>query len=74
MSRLANANKQVKVIKALKRAGFQIRAGGKQQIVVDAEGNFRSTIPRAKELNVHTLRAILKQVGLSEKEYVTLYR
>ncbi len=74
MSRLANANKQAKVIKALKRAGFQIRSGGKHQIVVDAEGNFRSTIPRAKELNVHTLRAILKQVGLSEKEYLSLYR
>ena len=74
MSRLANANKQAKVIKALKRAGFQIRAGAKHQIVVDAEGNFRSTIPRAKELNVHTLRAILKQVGLSEEGYLVFYR
>ncbi len=74
MSRLANANKQARVIKALKRAGFLIRPGGKHQIVVDAEGNFRSTIPRAKELNVHTLRAILKQLELSEKEYLSLYR
>ena len=74
MSRLANANKQAKVIKALKRAGFQIRAGGKHQIVVDENGNFRSTIPRAKELNIHTLRAILRQVGLSEEEFLGFYR
>ena len=74
MSRLANANKQAKVIKALKRAGFQIRAGGKHQIVLDSEGNFRSTIPRAKELNIHTLRAILKQVGLGEQEFLGFYR
>ena len=74
MSRLANANKRPKVIKALKRAGFQVRSGGKLQIVVDANGNFRSTIPGVKELNIYTLRAILKQIGLSEKDYLRFYR
>ncbi len=74
MSRLANANKRPKVIKALKRAGFQVRSGGKHQIVVDTNGNFRSTIPGVKELNIYTMRAILKQIGLSEKDYLWFYR
>lgn len=74
MSRLANANNRTKLIKALKRAGYQIHEGGKHSIVTDADGAFLSTVPRTREMNVNTLRAMLKQVGLSEQEYLRLYR
>ncbi len=73
MSGLANANKRPKVIRALRRAGFQIHPGGKHAIVTDADGNLISTIPNARELNPSTLRAILKQCGLSVERYLELY-
>lgn len=74
MSRLANCNKRPKVIKALERAGFVIQPGGKHAGVFDAQGNFLSVLPNARQLNPHTLKAILKQVGLSEDEFIKLYR
>ena len=40
MSRLANANKRSRVIKALRRAGYAVVPGGKHSIVTDAAGNF----------------------------------
>ncbi len=74
MSRLANCTNRPKVIKALQRAGFQVHAGGKHAIITDAEGNFLSVIPNARQLNPYTLKAILKQVRLSEDEFVKQYR
>jgi predicted RNA binding protein YcfA (HicA-like mRNA interferase family) len=73
MSRLANANKRPKVIAALRRAGFHIVHGGKHAIVTDANGEFVSTLPNARELNPTTLRAILKQCGLSVAAFLELY-
>ena len=73
MSRLANANRRSKVIAALPRAGFHVVPAGKHAIVTDANGDFVSTLPNARELNPTTLRAVLKQCGLSVTEFLDLY-
>ncbi len=72
MPSLANANKQTQVIRALERAGFERRSGGKHTILAHPDGRF-TVIPNHRQLKVRTLRAILKQCILSEKEYVELY-
>jgi predicted RNA binding protein YcfA (HicA-like mRNA interferase family) len=72
VSKLANANIRSRVIRALRRAGFVDRAGGKHTIMQHPDGRF-TVIPIAKRLNVHTLQAILKQCRLSEDEYLKLY-
>jgi len=69
---LANANKQSQVIKALERAGFVRHSGGKHTIMSHADGRY-TTIPNHRQLKIGTLRAILKQSGLSEAIYLELY-
>ena len=72
MPSLANANKQTQVIRALERAGFVRRSGGKHTIMAHPDGRY-TVIPNHRQLKVGTLRAILKQCGLSEEEYLELY-
>jgi predicted RNA binding protein YcfA (HicA-like mRNA interferase family) len=69
---LANANKQTQVIRALERAGFERRSGGKHTIMAHPDGRY-TAIPNHQELKINTLRAILKQCGLSATEYLELY-
>lgn len=73
MGRLANANDRTKVIKALRKAGFTDQQGSKHLMMVHADGRF-TTIPNARRLNVNTLRAILKQTGLTEHAFLQHYR
>jgi len=72
MPSLANANVQSKVICALQRAEFVRRSGGKHTIMKHEDGRY-TTIPNHARLNVPTLRAIIKQCGLTEAEYIELY-
>ena len=72
MSSLANANAQAKVIRVLRRAGFQDKEGAKHTIMVHADGRY-TTVPRHPRINPHTLRAILKQCRISEDEYLRIY-
>lgn len=72
MSSLANANAQSKVIRALRRAGFQDTQGGRHTIMAHPDGRY-TTIPRHPRINPLTLKAILKQCQLSEDEYLRLY-
>jgi predicted RNA binding protein YcfA (HicA-like mRNA interferase family) len=72
MSSLANANARAKVIRALRRAGFEERQGGKHTIMAHPDGRY-TTIPRHARINPLTLRAILRQCRLSEEEYLGLY-
>jgi predicted RNA binding protein YcfA (HicA-like mRNA interferase family) len=72
MSSLANANVRTRVIRALQRAGFQERQGGRHTIMVHPDGRY-TTIPRHPRINPLTLKAILKQCRLSEQEYLRLY-
>lgn len=75
MSRLANANHRGKVIKALQRAGLEKDEGGKHTIMVHREDATRcTTIPRGSRIKPGTLRAIIKQCGLTEDEFLHLYR
>lgn len=72
MPSLANANKQTQVIRALERAGFARRSGGKHTIMAHPDGRY-TAIPNHRQLKVNTSRAILKQSGLSEANYLELY-
>lgn len=45
-------------------AGFGIKSGAKHDGIFNAEGKRVSTLPRHKEINELTARAILKQCGL----------
>ena len=73
MPKLANANNRVQVIRALRRAGFVDEPGGKHLIMRHDDGRW-TAIPGARSLSVYTLRAIIKQCGLSEAQYLRLYR
>ena len=73
MPRLANANVTAKVLKALQRAGFERDEGGGHTVMHHPDGRM-TTIPRHRRLGVGLLRAILRQCGLSEREYLKLYR
>ena len=72
MPSLANANKQSQVIRALERAGFERRSGGKHTIMAHPDGRY-TVIPNHRQLKVNTLRAIVKQCGLTEAEFIELY-
>lgn len=71
MPNLANATDRRKVIRALRRAGFVDHAGGKHTIMEHPDGRY-TTIPNHKRLKVGTLRAILKQCGMTPEEFLEL--
>lgn len=73
MSGLGNANHRTKVIKALGRAGFEAAEGGNHTIMHHPDGRY-TVIPRQSRVKPNLLRAILKQCGLSEAEFLRLYR
>jgi predicted RNA binding protein YcfA (HicA-like mRNA interferase family) len=72
MSRLANANVQSKVIRALQRAGFEKHEGSNHTIMHHPDGRM-TTIPRHRRINPLTLKSILKQCALTEADYLKLY-
>ena len=72
MSRLANCNKTAKVVRALRRAGFTQREGGRHTVMQHPNGRF-TTVPRHPLINTRTLRLIVKQCGLTEDEFIALY-
>ena len=60
-------------IKALERAGFVVsRQKGSHITLVRADPKAQTTIPNHKELDRGTLRAIIRQSGLSVDEFVAL--
>lgn len=60
-------------IKALERIGFAIdRQRGSHIILVREEPKTTVTVPEHNELDRGTLRAIIRQVGLSVDEFVKL--
>lgn len=73
MPSLANVNVRSRVIRALRRAGFVDQPGAKHTIMSHEDGR-HTVIPGALHLNQYTLKAIIKQCGLTEKQYVKLYR
>lgn len=60
-------------IKALEKAGFVVyRQRGSHITLVRADPAAQTTVPNHKELDRGTLRAIIRQAGLSVDEFVAL--
>jgi predicted RNA binding protein YcfA (HicA-like mRNA interferase family) len=61
------------VIRKLRRAGFQEFPGkGSHRKLVHADGRFMVVPFHSKELSRGLFKAILKQAGLSDEEYIEL--
>ncbi|HEX8491661.1 MAG TPA: type II toxin-antitoxin system HicA family toxin [Pyrinomonadaceae bacterium] len=60
-------------VKALERAGFIVyRQRGNHLTLVRADPPGQTTVPNHKELDRGTLRAIIRQAGLSVEEFIAL--
>ena len=60
-------------VKALGRIGFEVyRQRGSHIVIVRKSPPSQTTIPNHKELDRGTLRAIIRQAGLTVEEFITL--
>lgn len=72
MSRLPSISGK-ECIKALEKAGFHLRRQESSHIIMRREEPFAQiVIPAHKELDRGTLRAIIRQAGISVDEFVSL--
>lgn len=58
-------------VKALKKAGFQIKREGKKHIVLSNGSRFL-TVPRNNPINAFTMGGIVKDAGLTEQSFKKL--
>lgn len=59
-----------RAIKAFSKVGFKIVTKGKHFGMSD--GTHRITIPNHKRLNLYTLKAIIKDAGLTDEQFKAL--
>ncbi len=59
-----------RVVNAFSKAGFRIVNQGKH--IGMSDGKQRLTIPRHKRINPYTLKAIIKDAGLTDDEFKDL--
>ena len=59
-----------RAVRALTRAGFRVVTQGKH--VGMSDGTHHVTIPRHPRLNPYTLRAIIRDAGLTDEKFRTL--
>ena len=59
-----------RAVKAFSKAGFQIITEGKH--IGMSDGRHRLTIPRHKRVNPYTLKAIIRDAGLTDDEFKNL--
>lgn len=59
-----------RTVRAFEKAGFRIVTRGKH--IGMSDGVHRITIPEHKRLNPYTLKAIIKDAGLSDEEFKKL--
>ena len=60
-------------VKALTKIGFEVyRLRGSHIVLVRKSPPFQTTIPNHKELDRGTLRAIIRQTGLTVEEFIAL--
>lgn len=71
MSGLANANVRTKVVRALRRAGFEDHEGAHHTIMAHPDGRY-TTLPRHRRIKPLLLRKIIKQCELREEEFLKL--
>lgn len=57
--------KRKDIIKKLRLAGFTFTEGGGHTKAFDADGHYKSTIPRHSEIKEDLARAIEKQTGVN---------
>ena len=63
----------IECIKALRKVGFEVyRQRGSHIVLVRKTPSSQTTIPNHKELDRGTLRAIIRQTGLTVEEFVAL--
>ena len=63
----------VECVKALGKIGFEVyRQRGSHIVLVRKSPSAQTTIPNHKELDRGTLRAIIRQTGLTVEEFVAL--
>ena len=56
--------KRKDILKKLRQAGFTFQEGGGHTKAYDAEGKYKTTIPRHNEIGEDLTRAIEKQTGV----------
>lgn len=63
-----------KIIKALSKSGFEFKRQRGSHVILIKENNRKigCVIPLHKEVKVGTLKGILEQAGVSEKEFLEL--
>lgn len=59
-----------RIVRALERTGFKVIKQGKH--IGMSNGYRRVVIPRHKRVNPYTLKAIIKDSGLTDKEFKSL--
>lgn len=69
---LRTCNQRSKVIRAIERAGFERDEGGKHVVMHHSDGRF-TTIPNSRRIRLGTLKAIVKQCGLTNERFIRLY-
>jgi predicted RNA binding protein YcfA (HicA-like mRNA interferase family) len=60
------------VIKALSKAGFEIKGSGRHGFVLRHPDGRRTTVPSHPELDRGTLQAIINQAGLTREQFLNL--
>ncbi|HUS93334.1 MAG TPA: type II toxin-antitoxin system HicA family toxin [Phycisphaerae bacterium] len=63
-----------RILAALNRAGWVITEGAKHYKLTHLTKPGALTVPRSKRLRTGTIRAIIRQAGLSVEEFFRLYR
>jgi len=72
MSKLPQAS-GAEVVKTLEKAGFSVRRQQGSHIILRRDDPFAQTVvPNHRQIDRGTLRAILRQTGLSVEEFVKL--
>jgi predicted RNA binding protein YcfA (HicA-like mRNA interferase family) len=56
-----------RIVRALKKAGYRVISEGKH--IGLSDGERRLTVPRHPRVNPYTLKAILRDAGLSDAEF-----
>ena len=62
-----------RVLAALRRAGWEVSHGGKHYKLLHPTRPGAMTVPRGRELKKGTVRAIIRQAGLTMDEFWDLY-
>lgn len=59
-----------RIVRALRKAGFHVASQGKH--IVLSDGERRVTVPRHPRVNPYTLRAIIRDAGLTDAQFKAL--